>query len=87
MPALALVAAAVTAPLPALDDLRQDTWLIDSGVHPCDVRQPPCSDFVEQIFDRIIEARARRDDIALRHWEGQLYRWYLSSPEDWRTSQ
>ena len=73
----------LSGPLPAADTaLHEDAWLLDSGMHPCLVRQPPCSDFLRQIFDGIIEAREQGDEQALKRWQKQLYWHYVSSPED-----
>lgn len=61
---------------------RQDVWLADNDINPCDVRLRRCDYFLRRIYDEIIDARERGDAEALEQLRRRLYWRYMSNPEN-----
>lgn len=79
-----VLAALLAPPLAAYgnDAWREDVWMADNGLNPCDSLYRRCDYFLWRIYDKIIDARQRGDAEGLEKWSRQLYWRNMSNPED-----
>lgn len=61
---------------------REDVWLADKNINPCNYHHRRCDIFLRRIYDGIIDARQRGDAKAMKKWSMRLDLHYMYNPED-----